>query len=461
MSVDPAHLLAGIAIDNAVPTEGSNGVSMFGGSEEISYPQYMSFSGRSASSISQVSPSISTPDFSLAQANSIPLYHAKGNLSMNQNIHQDAARLSTDVSRGKSSRVSPVSTSRTRAPAQNTKDNRNPVPQIPLSNGPQTKSEQQREALEKLSKSITQEIQSSSSTTASTDLEQLVLRVLCAQQQQDKGGVKASKSSSSQPQTSDAPQNAQKCPFEHCQFTGRNCDLNKHVKRHLKPYGCTYPKCHKRFGAKSDWKRHENSQHFQQEAWRCEYSNIEGKKCGEHCYRMAKFQEHLEKVHAINAIDQVQQDLKRCKIGKNCQIQFWCGFCGSIQKLEQRRNDAWDERFDHIARHFEKDNRCIDDWVCVEENKTKEQVRKGVDRGAFPDDESTSSNEDRGGDIVITGGIELMAAMPGVGPNPSAMQKAPRKRSAPKEALDSHRVLQRKKPVTKVIYCVSRHAYIY
>jgi hypothetical protein len=37
-------------------------------------------------------------------------------------------------------------------------------------------------------------------------------------------------------------------------YQGWACEWKKHIKaRHAKPYGCAYPKCHKRFGAKSDW----------------------------------------------------------------------------------------------------------------------------------------------------------------------------------------------------------------
>jgi hypothetical protein len=46
--------------------------------------------------------------------------------------------------------------------------------------------------------------------------------------------------------------------------------FRKHMKRHQKPYACTrVPGCDKRFGSKSDWKRHENDQHIQLQFWRC------------------------------------------------------------------------------------------------------------------------------------------------------------------------------------------------
>ncbi|KAL1794987.1 hypothetical protein ACET3X_006803 [Alternaria dauci] len=172
----------------------------------------------------------------------------------------------------------------------------------------------------------------------------------------------------------DAPPNDKKCPHLHCGVVvARECDLRKHMKRHDRPYGCTYPKCHKRFGAKSDWKRHENSQHFQQEAFRCEEKLPTGETCGVHLHREGAFKNHLEKQHKI-AYEGIQKRLTDSKIGKNCQGSFWCGLCGAVKQLKERRIAAWDERFDHIAHHFEKEKKSIDEWICAEENRPKKDL---------------------------------------------------------------------------------------
>jgi hypothetical protein len=159
------------------------------------------------------------------------------------------------------------------------------------------------------------------------------------------------------------------------------------MKRHAKPYGCTYPKCHKRFGAKSDWKRHENSQHFQLEAFRCGKETSSGQVCGEHFFRIDPFKKHLEALHNTEVREEREAEAKRRRIGKNCQQQFWCGFHGDIIELKEKRNAAWDERFDHIAYHFEKDKLSIEKWVCAEENKTKKELLKEMDRYVFDDDD--------------------------------------------------------------------------
>jgi hypothetical protein len=169
----------------------------------------------------------------------------------------------------------------------------------------------------------------------------------------------------------------------------RVCDLNKHIKRHKKPYGCTYPQCNKRFGAKSDWKRHENSQHFQLEAYRCTHILPDTRKvCGKHSYRADAFKDHLTTEHEVSSAEMTLV-LKRSKIGKNCQVQHWCGFCQVIRPLKEKRNEAWDERFDHIAYHFEKEKKSIDEWLCAEANKTKKQLLKEMRRDVFDDEEET------------------------------------------------------------------------
>jgi hypothetical protein len=291
-----------------------------------------------------------------------------------------------------------------------------------LSTAPQTKAEQQRQALKKLSRAVSDEMEESSSP---VDLEEAVLRILAGANEPEEGPVSAqglgrkrgqaertnkvflSKSEAikaaqaisnlikqspgsaySQPRKTAPgfPANPKVCDL--CGYAvARACDLKKHMKRHEKPYGCTYPKCHKRFGAKSDWKRHENSQHFQLEAYRCRLASSASKVCGEHFLRMEHFKQHLETKH--NMTDEVQrnEEAKLRKIGKNCQQQFWCGFHGDIVVLKERRNAAWDERFDHIAHHFEKDKKSIEEWVCAEENKTKKELLKEMDRYVFDDED--------------------------------------------------------------------------
>lgn len=205
------------------------------------------------------------------------------------------------------------------------------------------------------------------------------------------------------------------CPMSGCEFAvARECDLRKHIKRHNRPYGCTYPKCHKRFGAKSDWKRHENSQHFQQEAFRCDQELHTGQVCGVHLYREGAFKNHLETQHKM-ACEVAQEHVNLRRIGKNCQGTFWCGLCKDVVPLKERRNAAWDERFDHIARHFEKERRSIDDWICAEENRAKKELLEEKKKRSYFDDDDEG---ERDGDVDATGDVDDDVPQPRPPPPP-------------------------------------------
>jgi hypothetical protein len=285
-----------------------------------------------------------------------------------------------------------------------------------ISTAPQTKAEQQRQALKKLSRAVSDEMEESSSP---VDLEEAVLRILAGANVPEEDperrrgqaertnkvflskseAIKAAQAISNlikqspgsaylQPRKTNPGFTTNPKVCDLCGYAvARACDLKKHMKRHEKPYGCTYPKCHKRFGAKSDWKRHENSQHFQLEAYRCRVTLFSGKVCGEHFLRVEHFKQHLYTQHKMADEHEQIEESKRRKIGKNCQQQFWCGFHGDIIVLREKRNAAWDERFDHIAHHFEKDKKSIEEWVCAEENKTKKELLKEMDRYVFDDED--------------------------------------------------------------------------
>ncbi|KAH0545044.1 hypothetical protein FGG08_000815 [Glutinoglossum americanum] len=149
----------------------------------------------------------------------------------------------------------------------------------------------------------------------------------------------------------------------------RDCDMNKHLKRHTRPYGCTFPNCNKLFGSKNDWKRHENTQHFQLEMWRCHEKDVTGKDCVKLFYRRETFQAHLRQ-HGITDPEKLREEARSRRIGRNGQGQFWCGFCKVPVPLKFRGLDAWDERFNHIGMHFARKQK-IDEWVSVDSNVPK------------------------------------------------------------------------------------------
>lgn len=152
------------------------------------------------------------------------------------------------------------------------------------------------------------------------------------------------------------------------------------MKRHSRPYGCTFPNCSKAFGSKNDWKRHENSQHFHLETWRCDETEPQGGVCAKVCYRKSTFEDHLKKDHSISNSDAVKTKLDSCHIGRNCQARFWCGFCNKLIELKKKGVGAWTERFNHIDDHFMGRNglpkQNIQYWIPMINDKPREDGQK-------------------------------------------------------------------------------------
>ncbi|KAL8834460.1 MAG: hypothetical protein Q9176_007484 [Flavoplaca citrina] len=177
-----------------------------------------------------------------------------------------------------------------------------------------------------------------------------------------------------------------------------NHNPRKHRKRHTRPYGCTFPGCSKKLGSKNDWKRHENTQHYQIETWRChEYSKSSPiGQCASIFYRREQFQGHLREKHQIQDDQNIQILCKRDRIGRNGQGKFWCGFCKKIVELKTKGLDAWEERFRHIDDQHYKQGQTIYDWVPLDGHVSKGVMGKGdyMECGSKDD----SNNDDYGED---------------------------------------------------------------
>lgn len=136
------------------------------------------------------------------------------------------------------------------------------------------------------------------------------------------------------------------------------------MKRHDRPYWCTFPECSQSFGSKNDWKRHENSQHFRLQSWRCHIKSeiYPFPECNRLFYRREKFTAHLNQQHKVTDEGKIAAFLQNNEIGRNGQSRFWCGFCREIIALRHRGRDAFNERFNHIDdRHFKK-GQTIETW---------------------------------------------------------------------------------------------------
>ena len=159
----------------------------------------------------------------------------------------------------------------------------------------------------------------------------------------------------------------------------RPCDLKKHEKRHSRPWGCTNATCNKTFGSKNDWKRHENSQHYQLETWRCHEGSATSKigTCAKIFFRRDPFQAHLRRDHGKRDEDYIREQCRKRRIGRNWQNGFWCGFCKDIVRLSTRGLEAWDERFNHIDDMHFKQGQRIDDWYPMDKDLPKGKL-KGI-----------------------------------------------------------------------------------
>lgn len=125
------------------------------------------------------------------------------------------------------------------------------------------------------------------------------------------------------------------------------------MKRHTRPYGCTYsPECKKTFGSKHDWQRHENTQHFRVELWRCGEERTGGGVCAKVFHRRVSFFDHLRTQHKISDDKTLAEKCDKCRIGRNYSARFWCGFCNKLIDFTKRGYEAWNERFSHIDEHF-------------------------------------------------------------------------------------------------------------
>ncbi|KAF8446961.1 hypothetical protein BDZ91DRAFT_132184 [Kalaharituber pfeilii] len=225
---------------------------------------------------------------------------------------------------------------------------------------------------------------------------------------------------------------------------------SKHLKRHSKPFGCTHDGCNKVFGAKNDWKRHENSQHHQLECWKCDIRKYDVQSspsalgadaadiCGKCFFRKADFVKHLKVVHGntdgwvveqttpagagttaaetsqpvattLTGARDVAQILFDCHIPKYHGGAFWCGFCHKVVKLHGKVGiEGWDKRFDHIAWHFEKDNlRVKDSWMRLEE-PDPEGKGLGGSEGVCARD----PGEESSGDEESTGYVDYIDSSP-------------------------------------------------
>jgi hypothetical protein len=159
---------------------------------------------------------------------------------------------------------------------------------------------------------------------------------------------------------------------------GRASELKKHMKRHIRPYGCTRDGCGKTFGSKNDWKRHEvthskPSGQPQKDGWRCDGSHRDPATT-QNCYRFFQgsedeYKSHLARSEVPNQY--VHQYMTSVYIPGQFRGQFWCGLCNAVVASEvalsqtdpKFLDECRDARINHVDRHFMNDRMSIAEWV--------------------------------------------------------------------------------------------------
>lgn len=169
--------------------------------------------------------------------------------------------------------------------------------------------------------------------------------------------------------------------------------------------------------------------------------------------------QHLKQYHQKVNDEYIKDEIKRCRIARNGQVQFWCGFCRELVKLEKWGLDAHDERFNHVDdRHF-KNGQRISEWVPVDGHRPK---------GLEPEDTSQESvtwfnqdgeeEEEQEADVG-EGKPHQESATKGMsgGALPSSAPKSQPKRIASPICSQAPPVKKHQRDKQASRYCVSKH----
>ncbi len=120
-------------------------------------------------------------------------------------------------------------------------------------------------------------------------------------------------------------------------------------------------------------------------------SNLPTHVCGNVTRRQESFKEHLQMIHGMKDLKDLEIKLESCRIGRNYDDRFWCGFCQTIVEITKSGLGARSERFDHIDSHFtgkgNMSQKDISDWKKVD----PDQSPKGRDLCAPDSDDSNHS----------------------------------------------------------------------
>ena len=158
----------------------------------------------------------------------------------------------------------------------------------------------------------------------------------------------------------------------------RQSELTKHAKRHTRPWTCIWPGCMTKrpFGSKADWKRHEASVHWGHETYRCLEESAKRENCMKEFSRGDQYKVHLKKDHNIVNELRLRGKLEQDRQVNPLPLEYLCGFCKQMRPTMGDTEDAWNERFEHIERHF-RNGLGRTDWTAHEKPIISDRNHKG------------------------------------------------------------------------------------
>jgi hypothetical protein len=137
-------------------------------------------------------------------------------------------------------------------------------------------------------------------------------------------------------------------------------------------------------------------QHCMPELWKCCEKANEAIRpfgvCGHAFADKLEFEAHLIESHKYRPDDTAAVAVK-CHIHRNDRTRFWCGFCGELINVDERPGVVLNDRFTHIADHFTKQHKRIDDWVDVKSHQEKKNIPRHAkaSKTQTPSDNLTNS----------------------------------------------------------------------
>lgn len=212
---------------------------------------------------------------------------------------------------------------------------------------------------------------------------------------------KVTKRSKAIPVTTNSPTT---CPTHPNKTFKSVSEYRKHIQTsHTRPFVCTFSVygCHSTFGSKNEWKRHVTSQHLRLGFWRCDLGACAHDPARPNDFnRKDLFTQHVRRMHAPGPKTsrpererweaRLEADQQRCWVkSRETPERSECGFCRSEEaggkKVSFEGAGSWEERMEHVGRHFEKGDGVRLSWkedVGLREWMVREGLLERVGAGS-------------------------------------------------------------------------------